>query len=128
MGDLSVLREMDFQGLYMGGVAYKSSQRNLTDRLAANKAVAAADQMHVVVTSGPRTGVPPEPSKLKKMRMAVGPTGRLGIASGVTAENIRDFLPYVDVILVSTGINADYHTIDSTRLNQLMEEVRSFKA
>jgi hypothetical protein len=48
------------------------------------------------------------------------------VASGVTPENVHVYAPYVDAILVATGINLpeDFYNIDKTRLLRLIDNCR----
>lgn len=87
-----------------GGVAFKYIDPGLSGERLQQKCAEASVLVHTVTTSGNETGSPPEVSKLKVMRAAVGPGTRLALASGVCAENVRDFLPYVDTFLVASSI------------------------
>lgn len=44
---------------------------------------------------------------------------RLAVASGVTPENVQDYLPYVDDFLVATGISKNFHTLDPEKAREL---------
>ncbi|XP_011403363.2 PREDICTED: uncharacterized protein LOC100637956 [Amphimedon queenslandica] len=58
--------------------------------------------------------------------MNVGCKGKaLALASGVTPENALDYAPYVDAVLVATGISIDFHNIDPLKLRQLIAVTRS---
>jgi len=106
---------------YFGGVAFKY-QGPVTDvRLAAANATHAMD---VVVTSGEATGDPPSLIKIQRMHEGCG--NKLGVASGITPENVNLYLPYVSHFLVATGISRDFHTLDLDRTAQLVKIVRDF--
>lgn len=87
--------------LFFGGAAFKGQP---LARSLAEEARWAAERCDVVTTSGPRTGEPPDPSKLQVMRNALGPVTPLAIASGMSPENVTPFVPLVDCFLVSTMV------------------------
>lgn len=111
----------DFEGLYFGGVAFKY-QRAVSD--VERAASIATEYLDVVTTSGPATGSPASPDKVRLMKEAIGDEHPLAIASGVTPENVETFLPHVDYILCATGISDDFHTLNAERTKQLIEKVR----
>jgi uncharacterized protein len=87
--------------LYFGGVAFKG-QKQVEDP--AEIAKIAAPFMDVVTTSGPGTGFPPDPAKIRAMKAALG-DHPLAIANGMTANNILRFFGIADVFLVAMGIS-----------------------
>lgn len=94
-----------WHGLFFGGVAFKY-QPQFGDPV--TDARLAAPFVDVITTSGSGTGSAPDVNKIRLMKEAV-PDKPLAIASGMTPENIRSFLPYADYFLVATGIS-DSHT------------------
>jgi predicted TIM-barrel enzyme len=50
----------------------------------------------------------------------------LGIASGITPENVEEYLPLADCFLVATGIIRSFSQLDLTRVRLLIERVRSY--
>lgn len=78
--------------------------------------------MDVVTTSGPATGKAPSLDKIQQMKWAMG-TNELAIASGITPDNVAKFLPYVDHILVSTGISEGFHSFDPVEVERLIKIV-----
>jgi predicted TIM-barrel enzyme len=93
----------DWHGLYFGGVAFKY-QRHVANEELGRLAALAASYVDVICTSGPGTGVPADISKVCAMR--AGTTAPIALASGITPENVCDYLPYVDAYLVGTGIKS----------------------
>jgi predicted TIM-barrel enzyme len=113
-----------WRGLYFGGVAFKY-QRPVEDlRAAARMAV---KYMDVVTTSGPGTGEAAEVEKIRIMKEAMGdyPLYPLGIASGITPENVEDYLPFATCYLVATGISRSDHDFDPEKVKRLLDTVRS---
>lgn len=99
--------------LLFGGVAFKGCVKVSNPPAAAS---AVAPYVDVVTTSGPATGQPPSIGKIQSMRQAIGQKP-LVIASGMTCENIRSFVPYADGFLVATGISRT-----STEFNRVLVE------
>ncbi|MFO0881350.1 MAG: hypothetical protein U0840_28960 [Gemmataceae bacterium] len=120
---LEVQQTAGWQGLYFGGVAFKY-QRSVADLGIAARS--AAPFMDVVTTSGPGTGQAALPSKVRKMKEALG-SHPLGLASGVTPENVTDYLPWVDCFLVSTGISYTMDEFDPARVRDLVQIVRAWQ-
>ena len=110
-----------WNGLYFGGVAFKY-QREVADLgVAAQTAVA---YMDVVTTSGPGTGHAASVAKIRTMKQAIG-SHPLAIASGITPENVGDYLPYADCFLVATGISHRFDQFDPARVQALVQRIRS---
>jgi hypothetical protein len=120
---LSARRLIDWPGLYFGGVAFKY-QRPVRDP--ADVARRAKDFMDVVTTSGPGTGLAAEPGKIRRMKQAIGDFP-LAVASGVTPENVTDYLSYADCFLVATGISSTLDELDPPRVRDLIRVVRSWQ-
>jgi hypothetical protein len=78
----------------------------------------ASDLFDVVCTSGSGTGSAPDVEKIKEMKENCGDTP-LAVASGITPENVDQFLPYVDCFMVSTGISKSFHDLDPVKTYQL---------
>lgn len=115
---LEVRRTRGWGGLYFGGTAFKY-QRAVAEADLGRTAAAAAAYMDVVCTSGPGTGIAADTKKLGAMRAGLGEHA-LALASGVTSENVRDYLPYVDAYLVGTGIEARFGVLDPRKLDALL--------
>lgn len=111
-----------WDGLYFGGVAFKY-QLAIPDKHLRYVAMVAMNYMDVIVTSGPATGVSPTEEKVMAMREGIGDFP-LAIASGMTPENVKKFVPHVSAFLVATGISKDFFNIDPYRLRAFMRAVR----
>lgn len=121
-GDLDARARSDFTGLYFGGVAFKYQTRPV-DLGATTRA--ATRFMDVITTSGAGTGQAADLHKIRTMHEAAG-GHPLGIASGVTPDNIDAYLPYIDAFLVATGISKAFTELDPTLAERLCERVRAF--
>lgn len=95
--------------LYFGGVAFKYVNDIQTNFKEAAKM--ASDFMDVITTTGEATGSAPAIEKIKEMKEGAG-ENPLATASGMTAENVQEFMPYVKCFLVATGISKDFYNLD----------------
>lgn len=107
--------------LYFGGVAFKY-QKPVSD--CAKAAKIAKDYVDVVVTSGLATGEAADLDKIIRMKEAVG-SFPLAVASGITPENVKAYLPYTDCFMVATGVSKNFHEFDPVKLEKLIEVVRN---
>jgi len=118
--EASAARERSgWTGLYFGGVAFKY-QRPVEDL--ARAARLAVRDMDVVTTGGPGTGIAAAREKIVAMKEAAGGFP-LAIASGITPENVGDYLDVADCFLVATGISRSFTELDPIRLRTLIEQV-----
>ena len=90
-------RRSAWEGLYFGGVAFKYQRKVRSEKLW-DAAEIASRYLDVVTTSGPGTGRAASVEKIATMKHALGETP-LAIASGITPDNIADFLPHADCFL-----------------------------
>ncbi len=109
-----------WDGLYFGGTAFKKQREVAPEHYELSARLATA-HMDVVTTSGVATGQEADVAKIEAMRAGCGDHA-MGIASGVTPDNVHRYAPLVDAILVATGINVagDFYNIDRARLERLM--------
>ncbi len=118
----AVRRNSGWTGLYFGGVAFKY-QRAVEDLEPAART--ASRYMEVVTTSGPGTGQAAPYGKIARLKSALG-THPLAIASGITVENVREYLPVADCFLVATGISRTFSDFSPARVQALVRTVRDF--
>ncbi len=117
---LDTIKTAEWGGLYFGGTAFKK-QREVDPGDYAKSASIGAQFMDVVTTSGIATGHSADLKKITVFRQACADTP-LALASGITPENVTDYMPMVDAVLVATGINLkdDFYNIDPDRLKKLL--------
>ena len=123
--DIARMREESgWNGLYLGGVAFKK-QRLVNPADYTTAATLAQGYMDVVTTSGVATGAATDIEKVEVFRQACADTP-LAVASGVSPDNAGDYVNRVDCIVVATGINCtdDFYNIDPMRLRRLMHTAR----
>lgn len=118
----AAIREAGWPGLYFGGVAFKY-QRHVDD--IGEAARTARRYMDIVTTSGPGTGRAAHVEKIRAMKTALGDFP-LAIASGITPENVRDYLPFSDCYLVATGISDSFEELNPDRVSALLNTVQAW--
>ncbi len=74
----------------------------------------------IPTTSGQATGKAADMGKISNMA-SVLEQRTLSIASGLTPQNVGEYIPYVEYGLVSTGISKNFHEIEPTLLKQIIE-------
>ena len=119
---LSAKKKSGWDGLYFGGVAFKY-QRPVSD--SAKAAVIAQHFIDVVTTSGPGTAESASIDKIQGMKQAIEPAP-LAIASGITPDNVQDYLPWIDYFLVATGISDDFYNLNREKTSHLAKIVHAF--
>lgn len=122
---ISDLRQKSgWKGLYFGGVAFKYQP---VVRELEKVTSLATRYVDVITTSGQGTGQAAEIEKIRRMKTAAG-TKPLAIASGITPENVHQYLGLADCFLVATGISEDFVTLDPQRLRALIKKTREESA
>lgn len=116
-----MMRSTGWEGMYFGGVAFKGQRKVRPEHygLAAQKAMPCMD---VVTTSGPGTGYAADVDKIRIMKEAIGDFP-LAIASGITPDNVGDYLPHADCFLVASGISDDFENLNLGLTKRLMSAV-----
>lgn len=98
----------DWHGLYFAGIDFKYQKKAKNLRMVAQLARPLVD---VITTSGDATGQPPSVEKIRVIRDAIG-DHPLAIASGISTENVHQFLGMVDYGLVATSISKNHSELD----------------
>jgi uncharacterized protein len=114
--------QMGWKGLYFGGVAFKYQNKIPLKELSEISKLA-INYMDVVTTSGDKTGSPPELEKIKIIRESIG-NFPLAIASGLSAQNVKNFLPYTDCFLVASSVTKDENNFDPKKLEEFIYSVK----
>lgn len=114
-------QRVSWQGLYFGGVAFKYQQQVNN---VAHVAQLAVPYMDVITTSGDATGQPPTVEKIWAMRNTIG-DHPLAVASGITPENVDNYLGAADAFLVATGISSSLTELDPARVRKLAQIIHS---
>ncbi len=109
-----------WDGIYFGSVAFKYQTPVKDPALVAARAVPFVD---VITTSGDATGSAAPLEKIRTMRTAIG-EHPLAIASGITASNVSEYMPYADCFLVATGVSNSYTELNALKVRKLAAIVR----
>jgi len=111
----------DASFLLFGGVAFKY-QKPVNDlELVAKLAMPYID---VITTSGSATGVAASIDKIRIMKQAIG-NHPLAVASGITPENVRQYMEHVDCFLVATGISNTHTELNPARVRAIAQIISS---
>ena len=122
-----VTRDHPSRPLLFGGVGFKYQPSVQLHHLPYFAQDALRRGVDVVTTSGEATG---EAASLGKVRaIGAGLDGKpLGLASGVTPENVVEYLPFVDAFLVASGIEREFGVLDPDKTRRLAEEIHGWTA
>lgn len=104
---------------YASGIHMKYTHLLDPDKTIEESALQAMGWLDGVIVTGPKTGVSSDPELVKRARVVLG-TYPLGVASGVTAENVGAIRDYVDFYIVHTGIQ-EKHRIVTAKVKALRE-------
>ena len=115
---------------YLGSVLFKYQPQPINPE---KVVMAAAKHFHAVITSGEATGSAPAIEKIQQIREWIGPYAKLGIASGMSSENVTLFLPYVDMVIVATslcqgdGKGENFFLYDGTKIRDFRDRIDTFE-
>lgn len=118
---------------FFAGVGFKyqpESDLEVGWKLAHARRFALEGAAFVPMTSGHRTGAPPEMEKLRAFRHLLGKICPLAVASGVDAENIGGMLPFATHFLVGTSLETGgpEFNLSPPKVAEISAIVRSFNA
>jgi hypothetical protein len=105
------------------GVAHKAASYVDDPFLCAEMARTVDGHVDYITTTGPGTGLQTPIEKLVAMR-GVTLMSKLAVASGVTPDNVTDYVPHVDAILVASSLESRFGEIDPERLRTFMSAFR----
>ena len=117
--------ESYWKGIVFGGVAFKYQEPVALEDVGYVAYLAALAGVDVVTTSGPGTGEPPGVEKIARMKDAIGQHA-LAIASGMTCDNVKQFLPHADAFLVATGIESSFGHFDVELMKRMADTIHSY--
>lgn len=123
---------LDLKAPWFGGVAFKTEGHTPPEQYPEHVAEALYQGVTVAVTSGPGTGHAAPVEKVRAIRQCLDTEAPrrdaapiLGLASGVTVDNAADYLPWVDVWLVASGIERSFGVLDPERTERLAAIIHS---
>lgn len=117
---------------WFGGVAFKTEGPVHPRDYIKHVSEAIFNEVTVAVTSGPGTGHAAPVEKVRAIRQCLNSEAPrrdaapiLGLASGVTVDNAADYLAWVDVWLVASGIERAFGVLDPDRAERLAAIIHS---
>ena len=120
----SLFHQASWDGLYFGGTLFKyirvSKDINQQNALCVNS----IPYMDVITTSGDGTGIAISTEKIQRVHSLVHDQRPVGLASGVTAENIDSVKDFTDVYIVGTYFYCgDTYNISEEKLAILSRKI-----
>ena len=124
-----------------GGVAFKYQDPVPAKMWAPRLMYAKILGVQVATTSGLGTGMPADVTKVRRMVEIVrelntlgyllaweGPTQRLALASGVSLQNVADYLPHVDDFIVGSSIESSLGVLEPAKVQELGRRIREYES
>ncbi len=108
-----------FKGQLFGGLAFKYQPQPIDIAEACNEAKIATN---VATTSGPGTGKAASIAKIENLRNLLG-DHPLAIASGVSSDNISQYIGLVNYLLVASSITSMQEFIIKDKLSELIDKL-----
>lgn len=106
---------LNWNGLYFGGILFKyQPQIGNSEKICKN----ALPYMDVLCTSGDATGVPIKLEKLNMIERLANKKIKIAVASGITAENVKNIKNKTDIFILKTSI-VDINNNNNINLNKL---------
>ncbi len=106
--------------MFFNSVAFKYQKSDNKPGLAAELSKKCG---FIPTTSGTGTGSAANIEKVKEMKTAIGDYP-LAVASGLTPDNVEQYLNYLEYGLVATGISIDFHQLDRDKLKLIIERAK----
>ncbi len=121
----SYIDGIDFRGLLFGGICFKYQVQPQSPEITAKNASRFA---HIITTTGKGNSHPVEIEKVRQIYNAVNNTNFIAVASGISPENIREILPYVNVFMMHSSVINETGLFDKLKLEQLVQIVNEHKS
>lgn len=103
---------------YVSGIHMKYGTLLDPNKSIEQSALQALGWVDGVVVTGPKTGVPSDPDRVRRVREVIG-SNPMGVASGVSVENVQSVLKYVDYCLVNSSIADSEHRLITNKVREL---------
>ncbi len=113
-----ILAEKPADVFYVSGIHMKYSTLIDSAKPIEKSATQAMGWVDGIVITGPKTGVPTDPERARRARSVIGDYP-LGVASGVSAENVKTLLPYIDYALVNSSVADKNHRVIGEKVKAL---------
>ena len=110
----------NFNGIIFGGLAFKYQRQPKDLDNACKNAIETTD---VATTSGPGTGKAASIEKIKIIRHYLG-NHPMAIASGITPDNVEDYMELANYLLVASSITDEDEMIIEDKLMKLKRKMK----
>ena len=117
-------QENDNDIIYFGGLDFKH-QRHLSPEEYPFAIEQAKKYLDVITTSWASTGISADVEKVRRIKELAG-SHPVGLASGVSAENIHEYIKNTDISIVSTKISHDYRNLDPKKVAELAKIIQIY--
>jgi hypothetical protein len=109
---------------YISGIHMKYSTLLDSQKPIELSALQAMGWVDGIVITGPRTGVPTDPDRARRVRKTIGDYP-MGAASGVSAENVKSIIENVDFVIVNTSVSDGKRRIVGEKVRALRKAMDS---
>ncbi|MFZ3229337.1 MAG: BtpA/SgcQ family protein [Pseudobdellovibrio sp.] len=103
---------------YISGIHMKYSNLIDKDKPIEKSALQAMGWVDGIVITGSKTGVAIDPEKAIRVRQVIGDYP-MGIASGVSSENVKSIISVIDYVVVNSSIADGNHRLIPEKLKEL---------
>lgn len=108
------------RAFYCSGVHMKYSTLKNPNKSVVQSAIQAVGWVDGVILTGEKTGVAVNTDRVKSV-FAELHRYPLGVASGVSSENVQFILPYMDFFIVSSSLQGENHRIVAEKVRELKQ-------
>lgn len=117
-------QENECDKLYFGGLDFKY-QKGLSPEEYPFAVEQAKKYLDVITTSWAGTGISADSEKIKTIKKLAGDYP-VGLASGISAENIHEYIPHTDISIVATAISNDYRNLNPQKVAELAKKIEEY--
>ncbi len=108
---------------YCSGVHMKYSTLRNSKKTIQESALQAMGWVDGIIVTGPKTGVATDPAVVMKAREVIG-SYPLGVASGVSPQNIHMIRDQIDFCLVASSLQNENKRIEKKKVRDLVLEIK----
>ena len=118
--------QSEFKGLYFGGFAFKYCEQPKDYSIIPE----IINKLEILTTSGNGTGEQPSLEKIKKIRSYIpecdSTYNKIAVASGISFENIKEYISYVDYFIVSSSIEDSFGVLNEEKVRELSDFILEY--
>ena len=117
---------MNRKGVYFGPINFKHQAQFEPEQLGVPIGKV-RKYLDVMTTSGPRTGVAADPAIVELIKI-IAEKHPVALASGVTPENISEYINNIDLAIVATWISKDYWNLHPDKVLELSQQFAKYNS